>query len=289
MAIESCPQHTHCLPQENFAMQELCGKGSSRSDFLCCMVKTRQWQDAQVARKTDLDHRPWKAYYRVLGQLDLQRDTSEKARGFQEKFCEWLKGCLDFEALGVHCGDVWKVLKNISEQMLNVHNIESGLKTWQASFLEGPLQDQWDHTQPDIADAAAALQHVDNFPDVGGYTAPPLADAARQPLPLEQMGQDDLQLDDLQLPDIVLASLHNSLPDSPVGLQQHARQMLAFDNQPNADSDAALHELAQGHLEVRQAEGNIALGQLDGTNDKVPAHQALVCFMLATTSFHIVL
>lgn len=81
IGVRACAQHAHCvLP---FAMQEICGKGSSRSDFLCCMVKTRQWQDAQVVSKTD--NRPWKAYYRVLGQLDLQRDASEEAHGYQQK------------------------------------------------------------------------------------------------------------------------------------------------------------------------------------------------------------
>lgn len=250
MAIESCPQHTHCLPQENFAMQELCGKGSSRSDFLCCMVKTRQWQDAQVARKTDLDHRPWKAYYRVLGQLDLHRVASEETCGFQEKFCEWMEECLNYDALGVHCADVWIILKGINQSMLVEHNLEYGLKTWQKSFFEDPLQDQWGSTQPDTVNAAAGHQHAENFS--GGCTALPLADAARQPLPAEQLGSDDLEV-----PDSFLASLDFSLPSSPVGFQQHAAQMQACGNQSNAEIDTALQGLAQVHLQVRQAVGNV--------------------------------
>lgn len=245
--------------KKGFAMQELCGKGSSRSDFLQCMVKTRQWQDAQVANKTD--GKPWKAYYRVLGHLDLQRAASGEDPGFQNKFCEWLEECLSYPALYVHCGDVWTILSDVRRQLLDEHSLESGLKTWQHSFLEDTLQNQWENTQPSIGDATAGLPV--NFAGVDSHAAPPLADAARQPRPTEQLGSDDFDM-----LGSLLASPDARLPSSPVGFQQHAEQMLAFDNQPNAEVDPALHGRAQGHLEVGQAKGN-CFWVLHGTSDNV--------------------
>ena len=152
--------------------------------------------------------------------------------------------------------------------MLNVHTLESGLETWQHSFLDEPLQNQWDSTQPNETHTAAGLHHVKNltWPDI--YPAPLLADAARQPLHIEHMDPGDV--------DGWLASLDNSLPTSPVGLQQHAEQMQA-DNQPIAELDAAVQGHAQDHLEIRQAEGNVPSWQLYGTNDKVQLSN-LLCF-----------
>ena len=86
------------------------------------MIKIRQWQDAQVVSKED--HRPWKAYCRVLGHLDLQRGSANEDSGFQQKFDEWLEDCLQHDSLGLYAADVWRMLKGIHD---HGPDLESGL------------------------------------------------------------------------------------------------------------------------------------------------------------------
>lgn len=258
-------------------MQELCGQGSSEAEFLGCMVKTRQWQDAQVASKSDT--RPWKAYYRVLGHFDLQRRSFNKDPGFQQKFHEWLEECKEYEPLCLLCWDVWKMLSDINEHLQHVPSPDSGLKPWQDSFLtkEEPLQSQWDSTQPDVTvtDAAASLQPA--VDSQGGNSDPvlPPAAAAGQPLSTEILGSDDLEEIDA-----LFASFGAGQPSS-LGVQQHAERLQPFNQQPSAEFDAASPGLAPGQLEVRQAEGNAAAAQLHGTNEQVQHCNHASSFCLA--------
>lgn len=277
----------------HITMQELCGQGCSQTtDFLSCMVKTRQWQDALKASKTD--SRPWKAYYRVLGRLDLQRRSSNKDPGLQQKFHEWLEECLEYQPLWVYGGDVWTILSNINKHLQHVPSPESGLKPWQDSFLEEePLQSQWDSTQPDVPDAAASLPPtVDSH---GGNTYPVLpsaaaagqafaTDAAGQAFSIDAAGQlfstEELGPADPEGLDNFLATFGTSPPSLP-DVQQHgiAEQSQPFNQQPGAEFDAALPSLASDQLEIRQAAGSAL--QLHGTDEQVQQCNHLSSLCLA--------
>lgn len=246
-----------------FVMQELCGAGSNRPDFLTCMIKTRQWQDAQVVSKGD--HRPWKAYYRVLGHLDSQRAAANEDRGFQQKFTEWLHDCLQHQDLGLYSFDVWRMFDGIRNHGFHGPDFESDLQEWQDSFRNEPLHIQW--AQDSATVAAANVLPV--LPLPGSYNQGPSANM--QPLHVTEAAaalpaaQNNLQLaTGCSLPDDHLDEMgpedFEGLSDALIAgaaaaeeMQLHVEQMQAAmtaNNQPNVALAATLPGPVQKQLEV---------------------------------------
>lgn len=267
-------------------MQELCGVRSNRPDSLICMIKTRQWQDAMDVNKQD--DKPWKAYYRLLGQLDLQRVAAKEDPGFQQKFNEWLDDCLQHKLLGLHAAGVWKMLDGIRNHG-PYH--ESGLREWQDSFLDQPLQIQWEsqgNAAGDVPPVLPSLSNDDQGPptntqplysmDTEAAAAMPamlhnwqLAAGCALPDDDEIMGPHDFE----GLGDVFLA-----VAATPQEVQPYAEQMQTVttaNNQPNTEPAMTSQVPAE-----QQVEAADAVGQGSGVDDKL--HHPYLLFRTADSS-----